>query len=118
MSEPIRLEKRGVLIQLEIYKLVLKAYQPLFERDILLKEQISRKMGMLESHINELNCWERKQNQIEYDHSLDQANAAIQGIDDLIKQTLNQDIEVKSDRWDNAPLPCLNPRAYQKLLKL
>lgn len=65
--------------------------------DRLLNEQICRRMMMLESCLRELELWEKRNDPIRYDQSLDQANKILEGIGGLIEQMLDTEARQSSD---------------------
>lgn len=89
MPASMQFDKRGLQIQLDICKLVFDGDTHLLVDDRLLKEQICHRMMMLERCMGELDLWEKRNDRIRYDQSLDQANQMLEGIGELIEQMLN-----------------------------
>ena len=97
MPTSMQFDKRGLQIQLDICKLVFDGDTDLLVEDRLLKEQICHRMMMLESCLRELELWEKRNDPIRYDQSLDQANKILEGIGGLIEQMLDTEARQSSD---------------------
>ena len=91
MNEPKRLDKRNMLVQLESYILILEVNSELFEINPHVKEQIMHRIGMLGTHLDELDMRERMKDQINYNDLADLANRILAEIKSLLQQVLNQD---------------------------
>jgi hypothetical protein len=95
MARAKRLDKKSLLEQLDNYKLIFQVNSDLLEGDPLLREQIRRKLGMIDSQVNEMNASEQSNDQLKYDYSLDDANRILDALKELIEQMLgNGDIPI------------------------
>jgi hypothetical protein len=91
MEIPSRFDKRGLLEQLDNYKLIIQVNSELLEEDQLLKEQVRYEMGRIESQLDEMNTWENINEQTKYRYSLDEANRILDTLKNLIEQMLGDD---------------------------
>jgi hypothetical protein len=101
MERGKRLDKKSLLERLDNYKLIFQANSDLLEEDRLLGEQIRHKLGMIDSRVNELNIWDRANDQSNYDYSLDEANRILDALKELIEQMLGESSMLIDDNLEN-----------------
>jgi hypothetical protein len=74
-----------------MYKLIIQVNSDLLEEDRLLGERILQKLGVIDSQVNEMNKWERVNDQPKYDYSLYEVNRTLAALKELIQQILGDD---------------------------
>ena len=85
-SNPI--DKEKILLKLDTFKLVVEANKELFESHPRLQEQLSLNMQMAQVFLSELDVWEERGDQMNYDFALESAKLMIADVQDLIHQIL------------------------------
>jgi hypothetical protein len=101
MERGKRLDKKDLLERLDNYKLIFQENSDLLEEDRLLRAQIRHKLGMIDSRVNELNIWDRANDQSNYDYSLDEASRLLDALKELIEQMLGDSSVLIDDDLEN-----------------
>lgn len=107
MYEHNSFDKKNLVVQLENCKLILEVNSELLENDTYLEEQISSSIGMLVSHLEQLDNGEGN-DPIKYNRSLYEANKILKEIKVLIERMLLRDAFPLDDSLQN-PAERLGP---------
>jgi hypothetical protein len=91
MDTPDRLDKRGLLSQIENFKLIFQMNSEELEKNPPLREDIRQRMAELESCVKELDILERSHDAITFNQILDQANHLLLVMKGLMRQLFAQD---------------------------
>jgi len=96
MDESVLLDKEGILLHLNNYKLVVRIgdlTEGCFQH-LLVKEELTLRIELVEGYMNELDIWEKHENKERYDSVLCKARTILSELHDLIYSAL--DIQIAS----------------------